>query len=102
MKSQTLKLICKTIFFLGLANFAVFVAVALRLGGDAVNGKVEDGRYFVSSHGKDTEVSRETYLYSRTHARSVWITHPLALLAAFAAARIDKAEEKRSAESSQK
>ena len=90
MSGRKLKRICTAIFLIGLANFAVFVGVASYLGGDAVNGMVEKGHYYVSSHGKDTEVSRKVYLYSRAHARSVWVTHPLAILAALVGSQIDK------------
>lgn len=66
------------LFFGGLLNFLIFWHVAVFLGGDAVSGKVEDGRYFVSGHGKLTEVSAETWRYSYAHTVSTWITHPLA------------------------
>jgi len=68
-----------------LANFAVFFIVALTLGGDAINGKAEGGRYFLANHGKLTEVSREIYDYSRYHAISLFITHPIAFLAGWRA-----------------
>jgi hypothetical protein len=35
------------LFFAALANFLVFFAVAIYIGGDAWNGKVEEGRYYV-------------------------------------------------------
>src|SRR4051812_6108192 len=65
------------LFFGGVLNFVIYWHVAVRIGGDAVSGKVEDGRYFVSSHGKLTEVSPETWRYSYAHKISTWITHPL-------------------------
>ena len=68
-----------------LANFVVFLIAALALGGDAFNGKVEGGRYFLANHGKVTEVSREIFDYSRYHTMSLFITHPLAFLAAWRA-----------------
>ena len=66
-----------------LTNFAVFFTAALVLGGDAINGKAEGGRYFLANHGKLTEVSREVYDYSRYHAISLFITHPIAFLEAW-------------------
>ena len=68
-----------------MANFAVFFIVALAIGGDAFNGKAEGGRYFLANHGKLTEVSRAVYDYSRYHTMSLFITHPLAFLAAWRA-----------------
>ncbi len=70
-----------TVFVGGFVNFAAFFTVAVAIGGDAVAGRVEGGRYYVSSHGRLTEVSRGVWEYSLFHARSTWITHPLAALA---------------------
>lgn len=59
------------IFSIGtVVNFAVFWAVAVISGGDALNGKIEGGRYFLASHGNYTEVTRGFFLYSRVHALS--------------------------------
>jgi hypothetical protein len=67
-------------FFGELANFAAFMVGAVYLGGDALNGKAADGHYFLSNHGYLTEVSRAVFTYSEWHARSVFITHPVAIL----------------------
>ncbi len=56
---------------------------ALALGGDAVNGKTENGRYYVANHGKLTEVSAAAFNYSRVHCYSVWTTHPLSMFCAY-------------------
>ncbi len=61
-------------------NFASFWIIAAASGGDAGNGKEEGGRYYLAEHGHYTEVSKDFFEYSRVHARSIWITHPLALL----------------------
>lgn len=65
---------------LGAANFVAFAIGSAYLGGDAAAGKQEGDRYYLGNHGKYTEVSPETYAYSRWHARSIWITHPVAML----------------------
>jgi len=52
-------------------NFALFVAISFASGGDAFNGKEVEGRYFISNHGHDTEVSKAFYYYSYAHAISV-------------------------------
>jgi hypothetical protein len=52
-------------------NFIVFCAGALFLGGDALNGRVEEGRYYLSMYGRLTEVTHGVYTYSRWHAISV-------------------------------
>ena len=82
--------LCCVVFFVSIANFAAFAIVAAILGGDAVSGKIQDGHFYLGSHGKYTEVSQATYDYSRLHTHSVWVTHPLAILAVFAATRIGK------------
>ena len=61
-------------------NFLVFFAVALYLGGDALSGKEEHGRYFLGSHGRYTEVSAQVFQYSKVHGRLVEATIPLAVL----------------------
>ncbi len=65
---------------IGILNFISFWIVAGVIGGDAVNGKTVGGRYYVSDHGHDTEVSRSVFDYCRFHAHSVWVTHPLAMV----------------------
>jgi hypothetical protein len=71
------------LFFLALVNFFAFALVALYLGGDAVNGKIADGHYYLGSHGHYTEVSAGVFTYSRLHTYSVFVTHSLAFLGAF-------------------
>ena len=58
-----------------IVNFVIFAVVALVIGGDAWNGHVDDGHYYVSSHGTITEVSRAVWYYSYGHVISVWVTH---------------------------
>jgi hypothetical protein len=77
----------------GMLNFLMFVAGAIYLGGDAVNGKVEGGHYYLfgvrteSGMKVYTEVTRRIFTYSTWHAYSVLITWPLVMLAAFALSR---------------
>jgi hypothetical protein len=47
--------------------FIVFIATVY-LGGDAINGKVVGGHYFLASHGRLTEVSHGIFLCSKVHA----------------------------------
>ena len=69
------------VFLLGFANFALFFTISVAIGGDAVAGRVEGGRYYVSSHGHLTEVSPEVWEFSYRHARITWATFPLSALA---------------------
>ena len=83
--------ICLAIFGLGIVNFVLFFIGAVYLGGDAVNGKIVDGHYFLMSHGRYTEVSADIFNYSRWHAYSTWVTHPLAFAAGYWYYRIKRA-----------
>ncbi|MBL8186751.1 MAG: hypothetical protein JNK38_02015 [Acidobacteria bacterium] len=70
---------------LTILNFLVFVGLTLHLGGDALNGKTDAGRYFLFGYnahtGKKgyTEVNEVIFQYSRWHAYSVIITWLLML-----------------------
>jgi hypothetical protein len=69
-------------FTLGIVNFLAFVALSIYLGGDALNGHVINGHYFLGSHGRYTEVSQRVFQYSRWHATSIFATHPIGALCA--------------------
>jgi len=80
MKLPRMKKLFAILFAVAVLNFIAFIIGASVLGGDAVNGKVEGGKYYVANHGKYTEVSQVAFTYSRFHCYSVWVTHPLAIL----------------------
>lgn len=90
MTIETKLILSRAVFFAALLNFAVFWVVAGRLGGDAVNRRMQDGRFYLANHGKYTEVSERVFTYSRLHTYSVWITHPLAFLAAYRGKRLEQ------------
>jgi len=75
------------LFFLALANFFAFVLISLYLGGDAVNGKIDSGRFYLGSHGRYTEVSARVFTYSKWHTYSVLVTHSAAFLSALVLSR---------------
>jgi hypothetical protein len=75
------------VFVVCMLNFAAFLLVAMSIGGDAVNGRQSAGHYFVASHGKLTEVSRAVWMYSRAHSYSLFVTHPIGILAVVLAQR---------------
>ena len=89
--------ICAAIFFAGWLNFMVFWFAGVALGGDALSGKVQGSHYFLSSHGRLTEVSQSIFTYSRIHTYSIFITHPIAMLAGFIGYKIKKSHEKTAA-----
>jgi hypothetical protein len=80
------------LFFGGLANFFTFWHVSVMHGGSPSSGKVEDGRFYLSSHGRLTEVNEATWQYLHAHERSIWLTHPLCFLGLLLVIRAFKAE----------
>ncbi len=74
----------------GMLNFLIFMAGAIYLGGDAVNGKVEGGRYYLfgvrteSGRKVYTEVTEPVFAYSRWHVYCLFATWPLVMAAGFA------------------
>jgi hypothetical protein len=86
MRRMLVKL-CGFAMIVGFLNFLLFLAGALYLGGDAVNGKIENGKYYLWGYSYHegtkgyTEVSQAIFDYSRWHVYSVMTTSPLMILA---------------------
>ena len=72
-------------FWVALGNFALFAAIAVPLGGNALNGTVRNGHYFLMQGGVYTEVSRPVFIYSTIHTLSLLITAPLGIAVTVAA-----------------
>ncbi len=89
-KSSSFLKACNMVLAVGMLNFLIFLAGAIYLGGDAVNGKVEGGRYYLwgvrteSGRKVYTEVTEPVFTYSRWHVYSLWVTWPLVMAAGFA------------------
>lgn len=66
-------------FVLGFLNFVWFFAESSTIG-DANRGFVRDGRYFLVNAGVATEVPKAAWDWSVFHGRSIFVTHPLAIL----------------------
>jgi hypothetical protein len=79
-----------------LANFAIFWHIGVAIGGDALSGKAADGHYYVSSHGRFTEVPEWLYRYSRAHTVSTWVTYPLAVVGWLLMYRVKQLEKRAS------
>ena len=75
----------RRLFWLAIINFVTFVAIAMLLGGDALNGTARDGRYFLMQHGDYTEVSRPVFLYSVVHTVSTIVLMLVAVAIQFRA-----------------
>lgn len=70
----------RVLFWIAILNFVVFVAIAVPLGGDALNGTARGGHYYLMQHGIYTEVSRPIFIYSAIHALSLFVTTPVGLV----------------------
>jgi hypothetical protein len=63
-------------------NFVVYLAGTLVLGGDALNqGSINDGHFYIKSHGRTKEVTEGLFEYSRWHASTLRITQPIFITA---------------------
>lgn len=96
MNRRTRNIICLWLIFLGLANFVSYTVVYGYIGGDAKNGYIKDGQYYVRGHfihlsnnleGADTQVSRGTWIYSYLHSISIMPTMATIVLSTLILAR---------------
>ena len=60
-------------------NFVLFFIGSFILGGDAINGHIEDGKYYLRMKEQLTEVSESVFMYSKYHSLSVIWSFSLAL-----------------------
>jgi hypothetical protein len=70
----------RALFVLGGLNFAVFWMMGVAIGGDALSGSVQNGHYYVATHGRFTEVSPALWNFSYYQALSLWVTSPGVML----------------------
>jgi hypothetical protein len=66
---------------IGFVNFFIFWTESMALGGDALNGHVTNGHYFLASHGSYTEVSQTVWTLSLIHAVATFVSWPFVMLA---------------------
>jgi hypothetical protein len=76
----TLAILSTAVFVAAAWLFSHFAADSLRLGGDALNGREENGRFYVVDHGRSTEVSEAEWRRNRTLAILALSAAPLAVL----------------------
>jgi hypothetical protein len=68
------------LFAAAFLNFLAYSVHSGNLGGSAGDYKRDEGRYYVSAHGRHTEVTEDQWRAIRAHQIAVFVTHPLALL----------------------
>ncbi len=64
-----------------LVNFFTFWIGVVLLGGDAVNGRIQNGHYFLRSHAHLQEVSAGIFIYSEIHCISAMVGMVATMLA---------------------
>ncbi|MFQ5430280.1 MAG: hypothetical protein ACE5E1_08230 [Phycisphaerae bacterium] len=85
--------VCVWLIILGLSNFIVYAVVYALIGGDAPNGYIRDGLYYVRGHfvhraiGYEQDVPRWVWIYSYMHSISIWPSIAAVLLAMLTLAR---------------
>lgn len=79
MDRRTRNRLCIWIIGLGVANFIAYTVSYWYVGGDAHNGEIRNGNYYVRGHfivhgatGAERAVSRGLWIYSYIHSISIW------------------------------
>jgi hypothetical protein len=94
IETRRLSKLAAVVTVVGLLDFVSFLIGASYLGGDALNGKIDGGRYYLYGpyHGMKAyhEVSQAVFDYSRWHAYSLMIIWPLMIVLGIAAKRAEK------------
>lgn len=67
------------IVYIAFANLFLFMLMGIVIGGDALSGFAKDGEYYVSDHGKYTQVDVFTWYLSRTLGLGALVFTPLAV-----------------------
>jgi hypothetical protein len=78
---KALLIACIAVTLVACINFFSYLAECERVGGSPISSAHSDGRFYVSEHGRTTEVDETTWHRMRWHSRSLAVTHPLAGLA---------------------
>jgi hypothetical protein len=95
--SRLLSQLAAVVTAVALLDFVSYLIAASYLGGDAVNGKIEGGRYYLWGpyHGIKTyhEVSQAVFTFSRLHTYSLFILWPLMFVLIVASKRVARHSE---------
>lgn len=93
MDRRTRNRLCIWLIILGLSNFIAYAVVYAIIGGDAPNGYIRDGLYYVRGHfvhrtiGYEQDVPKWVWVYSYLHSISIWPSIAAVLLAMLVLAR---------------
>ena len=92
LRFRELHRVTRVLLVLALLDFVFFAALTVALGGDASDGAIRDGRYYVGNHGVLREVSRAAWALSRTLGYSLYVVWTAAI-GAFAVDSLRRREE---------
>jgi len=87
--------VTRILFVVTVLNFGVWGVVNSVIHGDAINGKVEHGKYYVAMKGRYTEVSRGVYWYSFVHTSTNFVLFPATILSGLLGVRTNTRRDKR-------
>ncbi len=93
MERLTRNRLCVWLISIGLGNFLLYAVVYAIIGGDAPNGYIKNGIYYVRGHfvhratGYENDVDRWVWVYSYIHSISIWPSIAAVLLAMLILAR---------------
>jgi hypothetical protein len=93
--------VTRILFVITVLNFGVWGVINSMIRGDAVNGKVEHGKYYLAMKGRYTEVSRDVYLYSYVHTCTNFVLFPATILSGLLGMRTNARKVKRESGDSQ-
>jgi uncharacterized membrane protein YagU involved in acid resistance len=93
--SRWLHVVLRIALYTGVLNFVVFWVVDVVLGGDALNGTIVNGQYYLSQNGRLTEVTGTVYYYSYAHAVSVVVTLPIAIVCGIVLQILSRSRERK-------
>jgi len=87
--------VTRILFVVTVLNFGVWGVLNSVIRGDAINGKIEHGKYYVAMKSRYTEVSRGVYLYSYVHTCTNFVLFPVTILSALLGIRANVRKAKR-------
>jgi hypothetical protein len=81
---KSLKSWFKTLQLLFVLDFVCLLLAIVGVGGDAMNGYIRDGKYFLGAHGQYIETTYVIYTISKIHIMTVFGLGILTLLSGLA------------------
>ncbi len=86
--------ILEAIVIVGILNFLLFIVATIHDRGDALNGKVEGGRYYLKNKIHYTEVNQAVFMRSLFLGYSMAITFSAGFIAGIFLSKMQREDEK--------